>query len=76
MTDVLDEGAIAAAETIAPYLEKLERMSIEDRQRWWSGFMIAANAMCGENAGTDVALLISRACCELTAEEIDDVTKS
>ena len=71
-TDALDEGAIAAAEVVAPYIEKLERMSIENRERWWSGFMIAANAMVSESAGMDVALQIARACCELTAEEIDD----
>jgi hypothetical protein len=70
MSDALDDGALAATEAIEPLTPDIESLPQVDRERWWSGFMVAANAMAAHSVGPDMALMISRACCELSAEEM------
>lgn len=72
MGDALDDGAAAAAYVLEPLLETVENFPQLERERWWSGFVIAAQAMVAESIGAERALMIAQACCELAAEEIDD----
>lgn len=70
--DAIDDGADAALTAIQPFVEHVDTLSDQDRERWWSGFMIAVNGMIRHSVGADMALLIASACAQLSAEEIND----
>jgi hypothetical protein len=65
----LDDGADAATGLLEPLVDTIEKLPQVDRERWWSGFMIACNSMVERSIGAEMASMIANASAGLIEEK-------